>query len=329
MDFDPEAIRRRNFGDLAKLANAPSPTAGAERDEGSGLIHLATLEAAEGSTSTSSEHPVVRVAEAPREISRLRAVASAGTLLGVLVLGAFLGSVGPTVIRWTGAAIRAVPAPIPQTVSNASAPRRTSEVESLKLPLRSGDVEVAETAAVVVSSPVTGPSEQGRSLAQDPPPPSAHAASTVSTSPAQAAHAERLAGPTPETGKAARSEKSLGEQIEEAAGSDQAPSPGASSNEDTVPTNPDGVVPVYPSLGAIHSALARALHEAQACVEGDVPISHARVTFNSTGTVEDVTVTGWAAGKPAEACVRNALTKPRVAPFLQPTYAVPVTIRSN
>ncbi len=48
MNFDPEAIPRRNFGDLAKLANAPSPTARRERDEGSGLIHLAALEAAEG-----------------------------------------------------------------------------------------------------------------------------------------------------------------------------------------------------------------------------------------------------------------------------------------
>ena len=329
MNFDPEAIPRRNFGDLARLANAPSPTARAEGDEGSGLIHLGTLEAAEGSTSASSEHPVVRVAEVPREVSRPRPVVTAGALLGVLVIGAFLGSVGSTVIRWSAAASRAVRPPTPQTVSNASAPRQTSEVESLKLPLASGNVEGSETTAVVAPQPVTAPTEQDCSLAQDPPPPSAHASSTVSTSPAQAARGERLAGPPPQTGKAARSEKSLGEQIEEAAGSDQAPSPGASSPEDTVPTNPDGVVPVYPSLGAIHSALGRALQEAQACVEGDVPISHARVTFNSTGTVQDVSVTGWAAGKPAEACVREALTKPRVAPFLQPTYAVPVTIRSN
>jgi hypothetical protein len=328
MNFDPEAIPRRNFGDLAKLANAPSPTARAEGDEGSGLIHLGTLEAAEGSTSSSSEHPVVRVAEVPREVSRPRSVVTAGTLLGVLVIGALLGSMGSTLIRWTAAASRAVRPPAPQTVSNVNAPRQTSEVESLKLPLASGNVEGSETAAVVAPQPVTGRTED-RSLAQDPPPPSARASSTASTSPAQAAHGERPAGPPPQTGKAARSEKSLGEQIEEAAGSDQAPSPGASSPEDTVPTNPDGVVPVYPSLGAIHSALGRALQEAQACVEGDVPISHARVTFNSTGTVQEVSVTGWAAGKPAEACVRDALTKPRVAPFLQPTYAVPVTIRSN
>ena len=247
-------------------------------------------------------------------------------MFGVLVLGTFLGSAGPDrdPLGRRGRSRRTASA----DGLERSAPRQTSEVESPKLPLPSGDVEGPARAAVVAPQRVTGAADQW-SLSRDTPPRSARASSPVSTSPAQAAHAEPLAGPPSQTVKAVGSEKSLGEQIEEAAGSHQAPSAGASSNEDTVPTNPDGVVPVYPSLGAIHSALGRALQKAEACVEGDVPISHARVTFNSTGTVQDVSVTGWAAGKLAEACVRDTLMKPRTAPFLQPTYVVPVTIRSN
>jgi hypothetical protein len=107
-------------------------------------------------------------------------------------------------------------------------------------------------------------------------------------------------------------------------------SPGAAR-----PSERNGVAPVDPSLplspsqGAIHSALGPARREAQACIEEDAGISHATVRFNSTGAVEAVTVSGWAAGRPAEACVRAALLKPHVEPFLQPSYVVTVTIRSN
>jgi hypothetical protein len=111
--------------------------------------------------------------------------------------------------------------------------------------------------------------------------------------------------------------------------------PPAASNETARPSDRNGVAPGDPSLplspsqGAINSALGQARREAQACIEEDAGISHASVRFNSTGAVESVTVSGWAAGRPAEACVRAALLKPRVEPFLQPTYVVTVTIRSN
>jgi hypothetical protein len=68
---------------------------------------------------------------------------------------------------------------------------------------------------------------------------------------------------------------------------------------------------------------------ARACVDEDAPVSRASVTFNSDGTVGNVSVTGWATGKPAEQCIRAALGKARVPPFAQPTYTAPATIRSN
>jgi hypothetical protein len=131
-------------------------------------------------------------------------------------------------------------------------------------------------------------------------------------------------GPTP----VAQAALNLADEIRQAAGGD-APPAEASTPEGAAPSNPGGVVPEYPSLGAINSALGRSLREAQTCVTGDVPISRATVRFGSTGKVEAVSVRGWAAGKPAEGCIRQALTKPRVAPFVQPSYVFPVTIRSN
>ena len=81
--------------------------------------------------------------------------------------------------------------------------------------------------------------------------------------------------------------------------------------------------------GAIQGALGTALPSARACLEPDDPISHATVTFQSDGSVGSVTVTGGAAGKPAEACIRSALSKARVSPFAQPSFSVPATIRPN
>ena len=87
--------------------------------------------------------------------------------------------------------------------------------------------------------------------------------------------------------------------------------------------------PARPSLGAIKSAIGAVLPAAHGCLDADAPVSHADITFRSDGSVAAVAVSGWAAGKPEEACIRRALSGARVPPFRQATYAVPATIRSN
>jgi hypothetical protein len=59
----------------------------------------------------------------------------------------------------------------------------------------------------------------------------------------------------------------------------------------------------------------------------DDPVSKATITFASSGAVQSVLVTGAAAGKPAEACIKTALGKAKVPPFAQPTYSASVTVR--
>jgi hypothetical protein len=86
-------------------------------------------------------------------------------------------------------------------------------------------------------------------------------------------------------------------------------------------------VAVRPSRGQVASAIGAVLPQARNCFAPDDPISRADVVFASSGEVASMTVSGYAVGKPAEACVRAALRKARVPAFAQASFLVPVTIR--
>jgi len=86
-------------------------------------------------------------------------------------------------------------------------------------------------------------------------------------------------------------------------------------------------VPDAPSQGAVRSALAAQLATAKACVEGDEAPSHASLTFGPDGKVRSVTVSGPAAGTPAEDCIRSSLLRANVGPFSRPTFIVGLTLR--
>ncbi len=92
---------------------------------------------------------------------------------------------------------------------------------------------------------------------------------------------------------------------------------------------PTGNVPQKPSQGMVVGAIGQVLPKARSCVNEGEPISHATVVFGSMGTVKSVSVSGFAAGRPAEACIKAALGKAKVQPFAEPSYSFPVTIRSN
>jgi hypothetical protein len=94
-------------------------------------------------------------------------------------------------------------------------------------------------------------------------------------------------------------------------------------------TQAAGNVAQRPSQGQVAGALGSVMPAAKACLNGDEPMSRANVTFQSDGTVKSVSVSGFAAGKPQEACIKAALSKATVSPFAEATYPVPVTIRAN
>jgi hypothetical protein len=123
-------------------------------------------------------------------------------------------------------------------------------------------------------------------------------------------------GPAGDLGNAMK--KEVGDQ-------DKKPTPAAGGSGDT--GFAPGSVPQKPSQGAVTGAIGAVLPAARACLGPDDPISRAAVTFGSNGNVTNVSVSGGAAGKSAEGCIRNALMKARVAPFAEASYTAPITIR--
>lgn len=118
----------------------------------------------------------------------------------------------------------------------------------------------------------------------------------------------------------------LGAAIKKEVGEDAPKTPAAATAGGS---NVTGNVPTKPSQGAITGAIGAVLPGARACLGPDDPISRATLVFSSEGTVQSVKVTGGAAGKPAEACIKGALMKARVTPFAEPSYSANITVRHN
>jgi len=87
-----------------------------------------------------------------------------------------------------------------------------------------------------------------------------------------------------------------------------------------------GNLPVKPAAGAIMGALGTVMPAARYCLGPDDPVSRATITFKSDGSVENVVITGDAAGQPAESCIKARLMEAKVPPFSSPhfTWTVPV-----
>lgn len=86
-------------------------------------------------------------------------------------------------------------------------------------------------------------------------------------------------------------------------------------------------VPEKPSQGSVNSAIGSVMGGAKSCVAGADDVSRAQITFGSNGSVQNVSVTGWAANNGQSGCVKSALKGASVGPFSQPTFTVGVTIR--
>jgi len=117
----------------------------------------------------------------------------------------------------------------------------------------------------------------------------------------------------------------LGAAMKKEVGDDGAKTPAAATTAHTSMGN----VPQKPSQGAVTGAVGAVLPGARACLGPDDPVSRAAIVFSSAGTVQSVNISGGAAGKPAEACIKGALMKAKVQPFAEPTYTANITVRHN
>ena len=87
-----------------------------------------------------------------------------------------------------------------------------------------------------------------------------------------------------------------------------------------------GDIPELPAQGAIQGALGGPRAAAKNCIVGQEAPSRATIVFAPTGSVQTVTVSGPAAGTPAEACIKTALSKAAVGPFKHASFSVSTTI---
>ncbi|NUP08150.1 MAG: hypothetical protein HOW73_19045 [Polyangiaceae bacterium] len=116
----------------------------------------------------------------------------------------------------------------------------------------------------------------------------------------------------------------LDEAMRKAAGdpnkTEETPQPAA---QETGPKN----LPDQPPQGSISAYVASVRGAAKACVAGADEQSVATVTFGSNGSVQRVSVGGWAAGKGAASCIEGAMKGGRVEAFTKPSYSFSVPIR--
>lgn len=118
----------------------------------------------------------------------------------------------------------------------------------------------------------------------------------------------------------------LASEIEKAAGSDGSTPEGA----EPAAGNPKGKsqnIPAKPSQGSVQAAVGSVMGGAKACVAAADDVSRATITFSSSGAVQSVAVSGWAAGKGAAGCIKSALQGANVGPFSDASYTVGITIR--
>lgn len=241
-------------------------------------------------------------------------------LLGVVALGAAAG--GFFYVKSHKASVEAtaaLSAKAPVAVAKAEAPK---PVEPAPAPVAAAPAEPEPVAEPVAEAAPAAPAKAGKvAVAAKPgkwtPPPAKGAPAAKADGPAEVTAKELAAAPSGPAGD-------LGKAMKDEVG-DRPVTPAAGG-----PTNaPVGNVPQKPSQGAVTGALGAVMPGARACLGLDDAISKAAVVFTSAGTVQSVNVTGSAAGKPAEACIKNALMKAKVQPFAEPTYTAPVTIRHN
>ncbi len=244
-------------------------------------------------------------------------------VLGALVAAAAIAAGGFFFIKHQ----RAAQAPVAAAPNTAVTVAATSK--STSAPTALASVAITDTQEQGDNSVAVDPSQAGKpsmgKYRAKPGGPVATAAGGNDTTPAPTGTIDpKLVANIP-TGGAGGSGGDLQEAMKTAAGGGT----GLGSGGTAQTTQAAGNVAQRPSQGQVAGAIGSVMSGAKACLNGDEPMSRATVTFQSDGTVKSVNVTGFAAGKPQEACIKTALSKATVSPFAEATYPVPVTIRSN
>lgn len=119
----------------------------------------------------------------------------------------------------------------------------------------------------------------------------------------------------------------LGDAMNKAVGKDPNAADQTPAAQKTGPQFAAGTVPQKPATGAVTGALMTVMPNARACLGPDDPISRVTVEFASEGTPKRIAVSGAAAGKPTETCIKAAFQHAKLPPFAEPSFTTTVTVR--
>jgi hypothetical protein len=346
---------RASLKELAKLADIgpasspPAPSSGRvpaaepqqeERKENSGMINLAALAASEPppapvsapAASVADASKATAVATAPASSTKSTSTKKAGATSwvlygGVVAAAAVAAGVFFNMRSSSEPATASVTTPPPAQV----APTVAAGPKASAMPVAPTDRGVDPSTLPAVGAPGAGTG--AAALAARPSPTGASPGVVAAAPPSPAPPSPDLVAAVPTATAAPTSSTSLEALMRQAvpgAESAQSGGTGGPAGGDTpTPAAAPGSVPLKPSQGAVQGAIGAVLPGARGCLDADDPVSRVTVTFQSDGSVQNVAVSGGAAGKPAEACIRSALMKARVQPFAQPSFSFGTTIRPN
>ncbi|MEZ4296505.1 MAG: hypothetical protein R3B70_16150 [Polyangiaceae bacterium] len=204
-----------------------------------------------------------------------------------------------------------------------------------KPPPRTDVVADAKPTAAVVTTAAPQPEPPAPVASADPSPAATDAPQAgdtppdVGATPSATAVASADVKPAAATKDPAKGGKvgTLDEEMKKAVGANDLPTAPQDDGSKPAAGGSGGNLPEQPSQGNAQAAIRSVLGAARACVSGAPDPSSASVTFSSSGSVQSVSVGGWAAANGKSGCVKSALQGAHVSPFARPSYTVPVTIR--
>jgi len=315
---------------VTPIAKAKSARPSDPGREDSGVLRLADLqanEAAKAEAAATAAEAALASAAAKRAEDRKEAAAvvtakpaataAGGKSSAGLWAGVAIGVIG------IAAAFAVYKTRQPETVPTKTATVTETKPESAKAPAEApkaaATAEVAAaTSAEAAPAATEAPKADDAKGAAGTAAPSATA--VASNEPAKAAQPAGSALVGSKVG-------SLAEEIQKAGGGGDLPTAPQDDGSKPASGAASGNIPEQPSQGNAQAAIRAVMGGAKACVAGAPEPTSANVTFSSSGSVQSVSVSGWAAANGKAACVKGALQGAHVSPFAKPTFTVPVTVR--
>lgn len=307
----------------AKPPVSAGPRASDPGREDSGILRLADIQAEEAAKAEAAAVAAETALAAAKQSEKPAVGAPV-----VVAPAAVAANTGNKAGMWAGVAIAvmgiAAAFAVYRTRQPEVAPSKTDTVAAVQTSKPA--VLPAQTGAQAADQPAVVASSEAAPAASDAPK-TEPAPGTTGTA---AASATAVAEVKPSAPSAAEPKGSkvgtLDEEMKKAVGSSES-QPAPADESKPAAGGSGGALPDQPSQGNAQAAVRSVLPGARACVAGATETSSASVTFSSSGSVQSVSVGGWAAQNGKTGCVKSALQGAHVAPFAKPSFTVPVTIR--